>query len=165
MMLALEDRIEIGRKLKRAVKDAGWQGKLYIYWDTFYSTNTEHGIGQRNRGGIAVGISPAWNIREALAEGIANFIHAFEHDPVYTNFGVYSSENIEEISTYIRGQSLAERLGVWEKFKEIGEHYSAYDLAFSEHDGWVSKRQFKRALFFVKAYGFGATIERIKRAA
>lgn len=72
----------------------------------------------------------------ALLQAKVNFLHAYSHDPTKTSAGVARSRLSEEAATYVRGEALAEKLGIGEEFERLGEAYMvrALAVAYCEKD-------------------------------
>lgn len=172
-MLSVGERNYVEDSVRKTAKGLGWSGKVVFRWGPYRNPLVDrYGFGTATRGEDSIAIvmpTTIDNVEDVVEEAMANFLHAFEHDPSRTEMEMWSSSPREEISTYIKGASLAEKLGISKRFRELGEHYAAQDLAQARVEALgelymdVFPMDKEEARRFVRRQGFEATIEEIER--
>jgi hypothetical protein len=150
-------------------RDVGYKGKIKVETssklDKYMATATRVG-----RGNITILLPSNISRDEALEQAMAAFVHGASHEYVE---GYYDFPEKEEVLTYIRGSELADRLGVGEKFDEMGKHYVSHDLAFAESvasgrvspktgSPMINEEDVSRARGFIEKRGFQGALDRIK---
>jgi len=159
--------------VNRNARDVGYKGKIKVEISNKLDAGPEDGdmatATRLGHGNITILLPSNISHDEALEQAMAAFVHGASHEYVA---GYYDFPEKEEILTYIRGSELADRLGVGEKFDEMGKHYVSHDLAFAE--SWVrgkispetgspmiDERDIYKAREFIDKRGFQGALNRM----
>jgi len=137
-VLQKTDIRDIRRKLIQIARNKlKWKGKVEVKiveeWTDEKDLLESNGTATRYaKNGIAINL-PVWMTpEEGFKEALANFLHGYFHDWDNTNPGRYASGIREEMSTYIRGEDTAKKLGIDKEFTDLGKKYAQSELGFAE---------------------------------
>lgn len=143
-MLQKKDVKDIQKKLIQIARNnLNWKGAVEVRiveeWTDERDFLESNGTATRySENGIAINL-PVWMTpEEGFKEALANFLHGYFHEWDNTNPGRYASGIREEMSTYIRGEDTAKKLGIGREFSDLGKKYAQSELGFAETGAGLS---------------------------